>query len=297
MIPTTAFRTPPGTAAQAAPRPTADFREPVIILSAPRSGSTLLFETLANAPGLHSIGGESHRAIESLPGLHPNVRGFDSNRLTAEDASAEVVASVRRSFSQTLRDRDGRPPAPGAPVRLLEKTPKNILRLPFLRRVFPDARFVYLFREPRDVLASMIEAWRSGRFRTYPNLPGWTGDPWSLLLVPGWRDFIGRPLEEIVAHQWTTATTVLLDDLASLPRSQWIGLRYDDLIARPQESVDRLCAHLGLAWDVPLASLPLSRHTLTPPDPDKWRRHEAALGRVLPGVAAARERAASVVGS
>jgi len=270
---------------------TVRFERPVILLSAPRSGSTLLFETLAKAPGLVTIGGESHRTIESLPGLHPSARGHESNRLLAADASAEIIAAVQRNFAQSLRDRDGRSPLPGASVRLLEKTPKNTLRLPFLRQVFPDARFVYLYREPREVLASMVEAWQSGRFRTYAELPGWNGLPWSLLLVPGWRELSGRPLEEVVAHQWMTTTNILLDDLQALPAAHVVPLRYADLVAAPQAQVARLCERLDIPWDRALEQLPLSRHTLTPPDPDKWRKHEVALARVLPSVAATQERA------
>ena len=48
-----------------------EFDRPVFILSPPRSGSTLLFETLARAPGVYTIGGESHRIFESVPTLHP----------------------------------------------------------------------------------------------------------------------------------------------------------------------------------------------------------------------------------
>ena len=33
---------------------------------------------------------------------------------------------------------------------MLEKTPKNSLRVPFLNAVFPQALFVYLYREPRE---------------------------------------------------------------------------------------------------------------------------------------------------
>jgi len=267
------------------------FDRPVIILSAPRSGSTLLFETLAKAPGLFTIGGESHRAIESVPELRPATRGFDSSRLLAADATATVIAALRRNFAEALRDREGRPPAPAAAVRLLEKTPKNSLRLPFLRQVFPDAHYIYLYREPRQVLASMIEAWQSGRFRTHPNLPGWSGDPWSLLLVPGWRDFIGRPLEEVVAHQWATTIQILMDDLQTLPPEQLSVIRYDELIAQPHVQIKQLCQRIDIAWDDPVAeSLPLSRHTLSPPDPEKWRRHEAAVVRVLPLVESSRAR-------
>lgn len=270
---------------------------PVIVLSAPRSGSTLLFETLAQAPQLYTIGHESHRTIEGQPGLHPSARDFDSNRLTAADASATVADAVRAAFAEALHDRHGRPPRPGVAVRLLEKTPKNILRVPFLRKVFPDAQFVYLYRDPRAVLSSMIEAWQSGRFRTYPGLPGWNGLPWSLLLVPGWRELNGLPLEEIVAHQWHSAVNVLLDDLETLPRESWVALRYDDLVLRPESAVRRICDVAGLEWDRTLHSLPLSRHTLTPPDPDKWRRHEAAIARVLPLLETTRLRAEALAAS
>ena len=80
---------------------------------------------------------------------------------------------------------------------MLEKTPKNALRVPFLDACFPDAIFIYLYRDPRETLGSMMEAWLSGAFQTYPELPGWEGPPWSLLLVPGWRELIGTPLPEL----------------------------------------------------------------------------------------------------
>jgi hypothetical protein len=111
------------------------------------------------------------------------------------------------------------------------------------------------------------------------------------LLVPGWREFIGRPLEEVVAHQWATTTDLLMADLQALPASQVVTLRYDALVADPQAQVGRLCERLDLQWDTALHGLPLSRHTLTPPDPDKWRKHEAAIARVWPMVAPTLARA------
>ena len=161
----------------------ARIERPVFVVSPPRSGSSLLFETLARAPGVFTIGGESHRVIEQVPSLHPSARGWESNRLTADDASPEVVAALRRAFVAELRDRAGAQP-PATAVRLLEKTPKNALRVPFLAAAFPDATFVSLYRDPRETLSSMLDAWRSRQFVTYPDLPGWTGPPWSLLLTP-----------------------------------------------------------------------------------------------------------------
>jgi hypothetical protein len=261
---------------------------PIIILSAPRAGSTLLFETLAQAAGVHTIGGESHRLIEGIDALRPGV-GAASNRLTAEHATPEVVAELRRRFASKLHDRDRQPPAPGTAARLLEKTPKNALRVPFLLEVFPDALFVFLQREPRANLSSMMQAWRAQGWVTYRRLAGWDG-PWSLLLPPGYEQLRGRPLEEIVAFQWQAANETILDDLAALPRERWTSARYEDLVRDPCATIEPLLRFAGLEMDARLADylskpLPLSRHTQTRPDPEKWRQNEAEIERVLPRLA------------
>lgn len=261
------------------------FERPVFVLSSPRSGSTLLFETLAQAANVYSIGDESHVLIESIPELHPAAQGYASNRLTADAATPNVMIALRAAFRDALRDCEQHP-APAGPLRMIEKTPKNALRVPFLARVFPEAHFIFLYRDVRQVLASMIEAWNSGRFSTYPKLPGWTGSPWSLLLTPGWRELDGKPLHEIVAAQWEATTRVLMDDLAMLPADRVHVARYDTLIANPSAEIARLCSGLGFVWDKPFDStLPLSRYTLSEPDPDKWRRHVANIDAVLPALA------------
>jgi Sulfotransferase family len=259
------------------------FDRPVFIISAPRSGSTLLFEILAKAPNLFTIGDESHALIEGLQGLHPRDQNYDSNRLEALTATPALAEELRRRFLAEMRDRNGRAPQQ-LPIRMLEKTPKNALRIPFLAKVFPQAQFVYLYRDPRETLSSMIEAWESAQFRTYRKLPGWKGLPWSLLLVPGWRALDGRPLHKVVSAQWETTTRILLDDLESLPPGRCHVARYDALVGNPAAEVTRLCAELGLDWDSPLGALPRSRYTVTEPASDKWRRHAALIEEVLPGL-------------
>jgi len=257
------------------------FDRPVFVISPPRSGSTMLFETLSQARNVYTIGDESHQLIEGVRELSPQWRGFDSNRLLAADATAQVARELRGRFYAALRDREQRRPEPGAAVRMLEKTPKNALRIPFLAQVFPDARFVYLHRDPRQVLSSMLEAWTSGRFVTYPRLPGWTGPPWSLLLVPGWRELNGQTLVRIVAAQWRMTTDLMLDDLERLPRDRWVVTTYDGFVADPQGESRRLCAAHGLEWDRTIeGALPLATYTVSPPDPDKWRRHEAEIATI-----------------
>lgn len=259
---------------------------PIVILSAPRAGSTLLFETLAQAAGVYTIGGESHQLIESIAALRPGRGVVRSNRLTRRDATSEIVAELRKRFGGRIHDRDGKPPPPGARARLLEKTPKNALRVPFLLEVFPDAQFIFLQRERRANLSSMMQAWRAKGWITYRQLPGWPG-PWSLLLPPGYERLQGRPLEEVVAFQWRVANETILDDLSDLPRERWTTVRYESLLANPQAEIGKLLGFAGLAMDSRLEGylskpLPLSKYTQTRPDPDKWKQNEAEIERVMP---------------
>lgn len=263
---------------------------PIFIVSTPRSGSTLLFETIVRAPGLFTAGAESHERIEHVADFFPGARGWTSNRLTAEDATDEAVEKLAERFYTVLSDRDGG--AAIGPVRMLEKTPKNALRVPFFAAAWLDATFIYLYREPRQTLASMIEAWSTGRFRTYPRLPGWTGLPWSLLLIPDWRDLVGRPLPEVVAAQWATTTEILISDLEALPKERVRTVDYDRFIDNPQGEMERLTASLGLDWDQQLgASLPPSRFTTSRPGKDKWMRLAPVIEGLLPSVASADQRA------
>jgi len=252
-----------------------------------------LFETLAKSPTVYSLGGESHALFEAFPPLRPAARDFESNRLTEADATPDLGQRIQDAFMMNIKGRAGqRPPANNEPLRLLEKTPKNALRIPFIKAIFPTARFVYLYRDPRETISSMLDAWRSGKFVTYPQLPGWGEPSWSLLLTPGWREWIGRPLAEVVARQWETTTRLLLDDLERLPSDTWCVASYDQLVNDAQGEIDRLCAFLGIEWDQPLQGpLPLSRHTLTSPAPDKWRHNAADLRPVMPLVLETAQRA------
>ena len=267
---------------------------PVFIVSTPRSGSTLLFETLIKAPGLLSAGGESHARIEQVADFFPGRRGWTSNRLDSSDARPETVGALARSFYEVLRDRDGAEPSGNA--RMVEKTPKNALRVPFFASAWPDSLFVYLYRDARQTLASMMEAWASGRFVTYPMLPGWSGPQWSLLLTPGWRELVGRPLPEIVARQWAATTDILVGDLEALPADRVIGFDYATFLADPQSAMVGLTDALGLDWDCELpATLPFSKTTFSRPAPDKWRRLKSQIESVWPIVEGADERARALL--
>lgn len=277
------------------------FDRPIIILAAPRSGSTLLYETLSRHSDIWALDHESHGEIEHLLGLSPADRSYASNALEAEDASPKIVAAILKIFAGKMQDKNRNKYAglaassqPGS-VRFLEKTPKNALRVPFMQVVFPDAYFIFLHRDPKPNLASMIEAWLSGKFITYRNLPGWRGLPWSLLLTPDWQKLPMDDLAAIVAHQWCTANTAILDNLCRLPSERWRSLSYEEFIASPADAISKLYRFCELSPATPgdrpdTHDLPLSRHTLTPPSPDKWRRHTKDIEPVMDQVMSVENR-------
>jgi hypothetical protein len=273
-------------------KPQVKFREPVFIVAAPRSGSTLLFETLAENRAFLTLGDESHQQFENIRALNPHHRGYDSNRLTAADATPQVVRELKENFFSDLRTADGtryqeledarRP----ASIRFLEKTPKNALRIPFLHAIFPDARFIYLHRNPRDNISSLLDSWRSGRYVTYRDLPGWGEPAWSHLLIPGWEELCETTLAETVKQQWLVSNQIILDDLEALPAEQWTRVSYEDLLDKPRKEIERLCTFARVPFGnrmQEIASQPLrhSRYTLTSPDPEKWRKNEAELKPLL----------------
>jgi hypothetical protein len=272
----------------ASPRSRTPLQRPIFIVGAPRSGSTLLFETLATSDQICTVGGEAHWLVESIPELRPGAPAVESNRLDASHHNDAVSAQILAQILAQLKDSRGRPLAVDTPSRFLEKTPKNALRVPFFDRIFPDALFIFLWRDPHDNLSSIMEAWRSGNWKTYNGLDGFDG-AWSLLLPPGWAQMRGKSLEEIAAFQWDTTNRILLADLNALPRKRWCVVNYSELVSDQAATIRRLCEFAGVAFDGPLAErvagpLPLSRFTQTPPAPGKWRQNEAAISRVLPSV-------------
>jgi hypothetical protein len=213
---------------------------------------------------------------------------MESNRLTAHHVTNAFRTSIIRQITEQLVDGDGNRVTVETPRVFLEKTPKNALRVPFFDRLFPTARFLLLWRDPRENISSIIEAWQSDRFRTYKELDGFDG-PWSLLLPPGYRQLCNRPVEEIAAFQWECTNRILLDDLESLGSERWLYLSYSELISDPLAAVRRVLQFAQLPMDAALRAhlekpLPHSRYTQTAPHAEKWRKNAAAIERVLPSV-------------
>jgi Sulfotransferase family/SEC-C motif len=261
--------------------------QPVFILAPPRSGSTLLFETLSRCRALSSLGDEGHGVIERHQQLSPRPFSDDSNRLTEADLTPELAAQIRQDFLKALVDHRGRPLAETSaePVRMLEKTPKNILRIPFFLHLYPDARFIYLYRDPLENISSIIDGWRSGRFATYRDKTTRHG-PWSFLLPPAWTRVKDESLVEIATFQWASCHRYAIQDLGLLSPDRWCAVNFSHFLAHTEHEVQRLCDFIKVDMDDDIRrhcqqALPLSRYTLEQPSAAKWRRNELALASVL----------------
>ena len=297
-------------------------RDPVIILGAPRSGTSMLFETLARSSRLWSLTDESHEVLEGP--FHPRLRGWQSNALVGEDLDPHTADHLRAEFErcaqpgrlrrakQDRRDSGRRRRLHYAvvrlgaavrrrrraePIRLLEKTPKNCLRIPFLRVLFPNARFVFLRRDGRATISSLIEGWQAGgRYESYrlpepPHIAGHEGQGWCFLLPPGWRGLTGASLEEVCAVQWLSSNEAVLAALDALRAEKRVHeLAYEDLVARPRETLAPVLDFLDIPFEPAiLAGRDQLRlvNVLSPPENDKWRRRNApAIERILPQIAA-----------
>ena len=278
--------------------PPALFDRPVFVLAAPRSGGTLLCDLLSRATGVWTLDGEGHGPVEGVSGLHPGDRGYRSHALSDFDATPDAAAALRAGLYAELRDRDGRAlhaavPADGR-MRMIEKTPENLLRVSFLAKAFPDARFVFLHREGRQNVSSLVEGWRHGGFVNLPRLEGWDRGDWCFALIEDWQRLNGASLSEVAACQWATMNRQALDALELLDPARWTALGYEELIDTPRAAMERVCAFAGLEMSAELNTalgreLPLSATTTTAPSPIKWksnplfREHDLRLYRPISG--------------
>jgi hypothetical protein len=177
---------------------------------------------------------------------------------------------------------------PRVPVRLLEKTPENCLRLPFLAALFPDARVLFLTRDGRANVHSLLEGWRQPHL--FPGYrppapvisPGQTRGRWAFTLIPGWRDLVDSPLEEICAWQWVVCNEAVLAYAAAPGALPLLSVRYEDLVDNSEATLAHIADFLGFAPDAIQAygrDLP-EVNTVSWPDAAKWQREGGLISQI-----------------
>ena len=120
----------------------------VFIVGAPRSGTTIFGELLDRHPQV-SQWYEPYFVWDRFFRLAPH------DERTAADATARVKGQIFRDF-----DRYRKKKKCGV---LIDKSPRNSLKIPFILTIFPRARFIHLLRDGRDVTLSIHKEWQRRR--------------------------------------------------------------------------------------------------------------------------------------
>jgi LPS sulfotransferase NodH len=284
------------------------FDRPIFILAAPRSGSSFLYECLCQFDDLVHLEGEADPIWwRHFP--YPAAMGA-SDHVAVDAVTVEALQSFARDLyraaviSWTRRRARWSAPLHLAgirPIRYLDKTVANCFHLEVLERLFPDARYVFLIRDPRANIASMIEGWpqleRFGKPRLSPLLrrqAARTIEHWTYPAPPGWQHVVDRPLAEICAWSWQQHVESALSFCARRA-GDVIQVRYEELAEDPLPVVREIAAKLGLRWSADVAryvsAAPLSRTTVTHPSQGKWQvKYANEIARILPQVQATARR-------
>jgi hypothetical protein len=242
----------------------------VFLVGCPRSGTSLLFDLVRRHPDLGSMSVEGHVYWNAFN--HPRRHGWTSDRLTAEDCTAREKVYLDTALAAAAGGR-----------RPLDKTPKNVLRIPYLRRHYPEATIVLLVRDGRATVSSLHEGWRKRHAISYRlpaplELADHRGRLWSYVLPDGWRSLQGSDLATVATHQFVTCATAALEDAPLVDAV----VSFEDLVRDPVGEADRLVSLLGLppSRDVEQAARESPTRpvgSLSPPRPDKWRDNLTAL--------------------
>lgn len=134
-----------------------DARQPVFVVGFPRSGTTLLEQMLDAHPDFRSMDERAyiHELIEGME-LAGQRYPDDLASLSASDAG-QLRSVYFRRVAQVVPDLGGH--------QLVDKNPLNMLCLPMIMRLFPQARIILCLRHPCDVLLSCyMQPFRSPAF-------------------------------------------------------------------------------------------------------------------------------------
>jgi hypothetical protein len=239
----------------------------LFIVGCARSGTTLL-QRMINAHGQIAITPESHwicRLFEQGRGLTPegvitaelipllledldprfarlNIRQQELLRLMASDRAVQYA-----SFVSGIFDLYGK--AKGKEI-VGNKTPGFVRKIHTLRRLWPQARIVHLFRDGRDVCLSMIN--RPLNHVNRGPLCTWAQDAvTTAALWWEWSVGLGRQAGN------------------SLGSGFYYEMRYESLVAHPAQECAALCAFLGVPFEERMLHFHEGRTRTVPPSDAK----------------------------
>jgi|tagenome__1003787_1003787.scaffolds.fasta_scaffold20981477_3 tetratricopeptide (TPR) repeat protein len=235
-------------------------RSPAFLVGFPRSGTTLLDTFLMGHPDTQVL--EEFHMLGAAETVLGNVADLP-NRSAAELQQA-------RSAYFTELDRHVEPGVPGL---IVDKLPLNMLGLPVIYSLFPEARLIFAQRHPCDaVLSGFMQSFTLNDAMA------------CFLTIEGAAD-----LYDVAMGVFSRARDVLPIAAQSLV--------YEELVAEPEAALRPLIDFLGLDWRPELLdhrSTAQSRGAIITPSYDqviqplskapsgRWRRYEKQLAPVLP---------------
>ncbi|MEU7897988.1 sulfotransferase [Nonomuraea sp. NPDC049152] len=231
-------------------------RRPVFLLGAPHSGADLLARALKRSPGFHmTMGRQSVAHVVHAFARRPSIGRSSGAVRVLRDSLAESWQVLPGSCGQCAppcREAGGvtgvGPCVATATVtRFGDATPDLLYTAEVLLQAFPDARFVQLIRDGRDVVCDMAAdpdclAWFKPSM-----LADDTEFPNAFLGVnrdehrERWKSM---PTAGKCALRWRSAVRLSATLRRELPAEQLLTLRYEDLVHSTGESVASLSSFL-----------------------------------------------------
>ena len=194
------------------------------LLGPPRSGTTWLQKVLACHPDVCTIQ-ETHLfdsfigpALRTYHNYLTNPSGRGGTGLPACFTIDEMHELMREIFYRAIEQAEGYDSA----KLFLEKTPAHALVLDRIYEIFPKTKLIYMVRDPRDVVASLIAAGRS----------------WGRNWAP--RDIFSG------ARVWRRHVVSSERHMKRVPEVQKLTVRYEDFLAASQAELTRILGFLEL---------------------------------------------------
>lgn len=234
--------------------------QPVVIIGAPRSGTNILRDVLTRVDGVETWPCDEINYIWR----HGN-RAFPTDEFTPEMATPGVRRYIERAFDTEAGRRDAR--------WLVEKTCANSLRVGFVDRVVPTARYLFIVRDGRDVVASALKRWkaplepryiaRKARYVPAGDLPfyafGYLRNRVHRLVRPdrglavwgprfeGMEAYrAGGSLARLCAAQWARCVDAADARFAAMDPGRVHRIRYEEFVTAPAAVMERVAAFLDL---------------------------------------------------
>jgi len=234
--------------------PAAKNYTPVIIIGAPRSGTNILRDVLTSIEGVTTWPCDEINYIWR----HGNV-GYPSDELPADLLTPGIARYIQKSFDAIARQQNS--------GIVIEKTCANSLRVPFVARAVPGARYVYIHRDGIEAAVSARLRWtaeldipyilRKVRYVPLTDLPYYAFRYlWSRVYrlfskeqrLAFWGPKLNdnqallkqHSLLEVCAIQWQRCVEASEEAFADMPDEQVLEVRYEDFVQQPAEQITRI---------------------------------------------------------